>query len=153
MNEDRTINAAVSWQGFNHIAVATPDLDATIRFYQDVLGMEVGEIYAARGGKTRHCFIKPGTTAALGLHFWEVSSALARPQLETLGWQQPGFITAGDMLHIAFTLPDEAAGLALRERLSRHAVRMDEINDLGEMRSFVFLENNGVMLEAIWLKA
>ncbi len=28
------------WQGFDHVALATPDLEATIRFYCDVLGMQ-----------------------------------------------------------------------------------------------------------------
>ena len=30
-----------SWQGIHHLALATRDLDATVRFYRDVLGMPV----------------------------------------------------------------------------------------------------------------
>lgn len=140
------------WQGFDHVALATPDLEATIRFYCDVLGMQVGEIYQARGGKNRHCFIKPGMTDAQGVHFWEVPGAQLPPPVESLEWHQPETVTAGMLLHLAFALSNEAAALALRERLRQQQVQMGEINDLGSLRNMVFLDNNGVMLEAIWPK-
>ena len=140
------------WQGFDHVALATPDLETTIRFYCDVLGMQAGEIYQARGGKTRHCFIKPGNTPAQGIHFWEVPGAQLPPPVESLEWHQPETVTAGMLLHLAFALSDEAAALALRERLRKLQVQMGEINDLGSLRNMVFLDNNGVMLEAIWPK-
>ncbi|WP_165422809.1 hypothetical protein [Ktedonosporobacter rubrisoli] len=55
-------------------------------------------------------------------------------------------------LHVAFTLPDERAALALCERLEQHNVQVGEMNDLGSMRNMVFLDNNRLMLEAIWPK-
>jgi catechol 2,3-dioxygenase-like lactoylglutathione lyase family enzyme len=142
----------IPWQGFDHVAIMTHDLDATVHFYREVLGMQVGEIYEARGGKNRHCFIKPGPIAGQGLHFWEVPGAPLPPPLETLSWQQPTSITSGFIQHIAFTLPNEAAALTLRQRLHQHNVQVSEINDLGTMRDMTFLDNNGTMLEAIWLK-
>lgn len=39
----------LQWQGFHHIALVTLDLDATIRFYGDVLEMKAGNVYPARG--------------------------------------------------------------------------------------------------------
>jgi catechol 2,3-dioxygenase-like lactoylglutathione lyase family enzyme len=142
----------IPWQGFDHVAIITHDLDATVHFYSEVLGMQIGEIYEARGGKNRHCFIKPGPILAQGLHFWEVPGAPLPPPLETLSWQQPGSITSGLIQHIAFMLPDEAAALTLRQRLHQHNVQVSEITDLGTMRDMTFLDNNGTMLEAIWLK-
>ncbi|WP_165422810.1 VOC family protein [Ktedonosporobacter rubrisoli] len=71
--------ADIAWQGIDHVALATPDLETTIHFYCDVLGMQAGEIFQARDGKTRHCFIKPGNTPAQGLHFWEVPDAQLPP--------------------------------------------------------------------------
>jgi catechol 2,3-dioxygenase-like lactoylglutathione lyase family enzyme len=43
--------------GFHHIALVTCELDATIRLYRDVLGMEV--IFIAPAGELhgRHCAI------------------------------------------------------------------------------------------------
>jgi len=142
----------IPWQGFDHVAIITHDLDATVHFYSEVLGMQIGEIYEARDGKNRHCFIKPGPIAGQGLHFWEVPGAPLPPPFETLSWQQPASITSGLIQHIAFMLPDEAAALTLRQRLQQHNVQVSEITDLGTMRDMTFLDNNGTMLEAIWLK-
>ena len=33
--------AAPAWRGVNHLALVTPDMDATVRFYAGVLGMPV----------------------------------------------------------------------------------------------------------------
>nr|MBA3790917.1 VOC family protein [Rubrobacter sp.] len=38
------MSTGIGWQGFHHVALVTADLDATLRFYEDVLGMEAGEI-------------------------------------------------------------------------------------------------------------
>ena len=34
-------NAGPRWRGVNHLALVTPDMDATVRFYQGVLGARV----------------------------------------------------------------------------------------------------------------
>lgn len=47
-----------AWQGFHHIALVTPDLDATI--HTEVLSMAVTGVLAASDRNGRHCFIKPG---------------------------------------------------------------------------------------------
>src|SRR6266511_3464595 len=54
--------------------------------------------------------------------------------------------------HISFALPDEAAGLALQERLTRHNVVMSPIMDQGGIWNLAFLDNNGLQLEAAWPK-
>jgi catechol 2,3-dioxygenase-like lactoylglutathione lyase family enzyme len=65
-------DAVPLWRGFHHVALVTPDLDATIRFYGDVLGMRVGEVVSATERQGRHCFIKPcDTVETWGLHFFE----------------------------------------------------------------------------------
>ncbi len=39
------------WRGFHHLALVTPDLDATLRFYRDVLGMGELEMWVTPGGR------------------------------------------------------------------------------------------------------
>jgi len=143
---DNSVETKTPWRGFHHVALVTPDLDATIRFYRDVLGMEAGEVMERQG---RHCFITPGGDT-WGLHFFEHADAelFAQPEVLT---QRYGFLP-GALQHIAFALPDEAAALALRQRLQEKGVEITPINELGPIRNFLFTDNNGLILEAAWPK-
>lgn len=143
---ERASETMIPWRGFHHVALVTPDLDATIHFYRDVLGMQVGEVMERRG---KHCFITPGGDT-WGLHFFEYADAELFSQPDILTGRF-GFLP-GALQHIAFALPDESAALALRERLHQHGVETTGINELGDLRNFLFLDNNGVMLEATWPK-
>ena len=62
---------APRWQGINHLALVTPDMDATVRFYVGVLGMRLAATTMA--GPMRHYFFEtaPGNTVA----FFEVKGA------------------------------------------------------------------------------
>ena len=46
------------WRGVNHLALVTPDMDATVRFYAGVLGMRV--VATTRAGPMRHYFFEIG---------------------------------------------------------------------------------------------
>ena len=63
--------AAPDWRGVHHLAMVTPDMDATVRFYVGVLGMPL--VATLRAGPMRHYFFRlgPGNTIA----FFEVSGA------------------------------------------------------------------------------
>ena len=139
------------WRGFHHVALVTPDLDATIRFYGDVLGMSVGEVVSATERQGRHCFIKPGDTVETwGLHFFE------QPDVEVFAYPETferyAFVP-GALQHVAFALPDEAAALALRRRLAAFGVEMTDITNLGEVSNMLFRDNNGLLLEAAWARS
>jgi catechol 2,3-dioxygenase-like lactoylglutathione lyase family enzyme len=132
------------------VALVTTDLDATTRFYGEVLGMEIGGVTSrdARGGEMRHCFVRPGGTESWGLHFFESPDSRPVSGPEDLEGKF-GLQRAGPH-HIAFALPDEEAGLALRERLEQNGVASTPIGDAGPVRNTLFLDNNGLLLEAAW---
>ena len=148
------VQAPPAWQGFNHVALVTRDLDATIHFYQEVLGMELLLVAPANPLHGRHCGLRPGGNAAqIGyLHFFEYAGApLFGPHDRSL--QASVFDPGSTFLsHISFTLPDELAGHALRKRLSAHDVPMTPIMEQGDIYNMVFLDNNGLALEAAWSK-
>src|SRR3979490_1424852 len=107
---DPPAGATPPWRSFHHVALATPDLDATLAFYGMVLSMEMGEIMT-RGG-IRHCMVKPGDGEAWGLHFFEDPRAQLftdREEMRVL-FADPnsrfGSIP-GALQHIAFSLPHE----------------------------------------------
>ena len=62
---------APRWQGINHLALVTPDMDATVRFYAGVLGMRV--VATTMAGPMRHYFFEtsPQNTVA----FFEIPGA------------------------------------------------------------------------------
>src|SRR5215212_3136299 len=102
------------WQGVNHVTLATPDLDTTVAFYRDVLGLRVVFEAPANPMHGRHAMLSPGGSGQ-GLHFFEVADA------QIFGF--PGAVPPtlqflpGALQHVALTVADEAEALALRERL------------------------------------
>ena len=142
-----TPTAAPPWRGFHHVALVTPDLDATKKFYTEVLGMQVAAEFPTTGGSGRHCFIRPGETDAWGLHFFERPDARIFPYPE--GMQRSAFVP-GALQHIAFALPGMAEALTLRERLAAFGIPTTGIGHLGPVRNMLFRDNNGLLLEATW---
>ncbi len=57
---------------------------------------------------------------------------------------------AGQFDHLSMDLPDEAALLALRQRLLEPAREVTDVVDHGLMRSIYFTDPNGIALEASW---
>ena len=141
--------AGIDWRGFHHVALVTPDLDATIAFYRDVLGMHVGETRHGGGViPARHCFVRPGEDAATwGLHFFEHPQAeIAR---DPAGLRGGGFIP-GALQHVAFALPDAAAAGRLRARLEAHGVAATPTGSIGSIQNMLFHDPHGLLLEATW---
>jgi hypothetical protein len=58
----------------------------------------------------------------------------------------------GIVQHIAFSLPHEAAGIELRERLKESGVGSTDVGSAGPIRNTLFFDNNGLLLEATWPK-
>lgn len=144
---DDATAAAPPWRGFHHVALVTPDLDETIRFYGDILGMGVGEVVGATERQGRHCFVKPGDDSETwGFHFFE------HPDAQLFPWPEGerfAFVP-GALQHAAFALPDGEAALALRRRLEEFGVEVTPSTNLGRISNMLFRDNNGLLLEATW---
>lgn len=150
------LSVAPEWRGFHHVALVTRDLDATITFYRDVLGMEILFVAPPTELHGRHAAILPGgETDRLGLHFFEYAQApLFGPDDRNpmAAVFDPG---ATFLSHISLALPDSAAGAKLRDRLARHGVDTSAIMDQGvpgldPIQIIGFFDNNGLPVEAAW---
>lgn len=132
---------APQWRGINHMAMVTPDMDATVRFYAGVLGMPL--VTTLMAGPMRHYFfeIAPGNTIA----FFEVEGA------ETFE-KAAGAPTdrAIQLDHLSFNVPDEHALELLRKRLLSADCEVTEVVDHQVLRSVYFHDPNGIALEATW---
>jgi catechol 2,3-dioxygenase-like lactoylglutathione lyase family enzyme len=136
------------WQGFHHVTLLTCDLDATTRFYEDVLGMTVHG-FDATSPLGRHCMISPGAGEARGIHFIEMRDARLGTQPDALRGARP-YIIEGAFQHVSFALPDETAALALQARLRERGITMTEMIPTGPICNLMFSDNNGILLEASW---
>jgi catechol 2,3-dioxygenase-like lactoylglutathione lyase family enzyme len=132
---------APRWRGINHLALVTPDMDATVRFYAGTLGMRL--VATTLAGPMRHYFFEmaPGNTIA----FFEVKGA------ETFAKPAGGPTDRAIQLdHLSFDVPDEHALELLRKRLVDAGAEVTEVVDHGFIRSVYFTDPNGIALEASW---
>ena len=132
---------APEWRGVHHLAMVTPDMDTTVRFYVGVLGMPL--VATLRAGPMRHYFFElgPGNTIA----FFEV------PGAETFS-KPAGAPTSRAIQfdHVSFGLDDEAALIALQQRLVAAGCEVTPVVDHDILRSIYFHDPNGIALEASW---
>jgi len=130
-----------SWRGINHLAMVTPDMDATVRFYAGVLGMRLAATTMA--GPMRHYFFEIGPENTIA--FFEVKGA------ETFA--KPAGAPSDRAIqfdHLSFNVPDEHALEMLRKRLLSAGSEVTEVVDHGFIRSVYFTDPNGIALEASW---
>jgi len=132
---------APRWSGINHLALVTPDMDATVRFYVGVLGMRL--VATTMAGPMRHYFFEMGPRNTVA--FFEVrgtetfAKAAGAPSDRAI-----------QMDHISFDVPDEHALEMLRKRLLAAGSEVTEVVDHGFIRSVYFTDPNGIALEASW---
>jgi catechol 2,3-dioxygenase-like lactoylglutathione lyase family enzyme len=139
----RAMGESVPWQGLNHLALITTDMDATVRFWHGVLG---APLVATIGTETfRHYFfgVGPGSTVA----FFEYTGVELESFAKPAGIPDP---RAVQFDHLALDLADEATLLDLRARLTEHGSEVTDVVDHGLMRSIYFNDPNGIALEASW---
>jgi catechol 2,3-dioxygenase-like lactoylglutathione lyase family enzyme len=129
------------WRGINHLAMVTPDMDATVRFYHGVLGMRL--VATTNAGPMRHYFfeIGPGNTIA----FFEEKGTKTFPKQAGVPVSFPHQFD-----HLAFNLPDEEALHALQRRLKEAGCEVTDVVDHGFVRSVYFTDPHGIALEASW---
>jgi len=131
------------WQGVNHLALITNDMDATVRFWHGVMG---APLVATIGTDTfRHYFFSfgPTTTVAFFEYVGQHSRMISKPA---------GVFDerAGQFDHLSIDLPDLDALLALRQRVADHGSEVTDVVDHGLMQSIYFTDPNGIALEASW---
>ena len=129
------------WRGVNHLALVTPDMDATVRFYAGVLGMRV--VATTRAGPMRHYFFEIGPENTVAFFEIDGIGTFAKP-----AGAPPSQTIQFD--HLSFNLPDERGLLDLRQRLLDAGCECTEVVDHGFVRSVYFTDPNGIALEASW---
>jgi catechol 2,3-dioxygenase-like lactoylglutathione lyase family enzyme len=134
---------AVHWRGVNHLALITPDMDATVRFWHGVLGARL--VATIGTPEFRHYFfdIGYGNTVAFFEYSNEELDLYAKPA-------GVPYAKASQFDHLSLNLPDEEALLRLRDRLKSHDCEVTDVIDHGFIHSIYFSDPHGMALEASW---
>jgi catechol 2,3-dioxygenase-like lactoylglutathione lyase family enzyme len=155
-------------RGVNHLALVCRDLDRTVAFYRDVLGLAVTKTIELPDGLGTHVFFDLGNGDSLAF-FWFPHGPAAQPGVAAPA-ALPGLgdmrSAVGSMNHVAFDVaPEQLDGYA--QRLRRAGVEVLgpvnhddspqgwslELHDGVFMRSVYFFDPDGICLElAAWLR-
>lgn len=140
-----TANASLKlkWNGIHHLAILTHDLDVTIAFYRDLLGMTIGDVASSPRGRHRFIQIEPEASGRPGIHVWEDTSRKAPDVTVHRGQFNSG---PGVVAHLALYLPDRESEIELRSRLDMANVEVTEFERLG---TFAFWDPNGILVEVV----
>jgi catechol 2,3-dioxygenase-like lactoylglutathione lyase family enzyme len=131
------------WRGVNHLALVTNDMDATTRFYHEVLG---ARLVATIGTPSfRHYFFEIGPQSTIA--FFEYRDSPLPQFAKPAGIPDP---RASQFDHLSLNLPDERALEALQARLKEYGCEVTDVVDHGVMHSIYFTDPNGIALEASW---
>lgn len=131
-----------AWNGINHLALVTDDMDSTVRFWHGVLGAETIATVGTSGFKHYFFRIGPNQTVA----FFEYLGADLETFAKPAGVPYPAGASQFD--HLSLNVPDEASLEALQRRLKEHDCEVTDVVDHGFIRSIYFNDPTGIALEA-----
>ncbi|CAJ1493247.1 VOC family protein [[Mycobacterium] kokjensenii] len=162
------VNTEFELNGINHVALVCSDMERTVDFYSNVLGMPLIKSLDLPGGMGQHFFFDAGNGDCVAF-FWfrdapdrvpGISSPVAIPGIGEI------VSAVSTMNHLAFHVPADKFD-AYRQRLKDKGVRVGPVlnHDDSEfqasavvhpgvyVRSFYFLDPDGITLEfACWIK-
>jgi len=134
----------MSLQGINHLAFITDDMVTTIRFYRDLLGLELSAGIGHDG--YRHYFFQLAD-GATHVAFFEYEGATV------MNRKFPGDRTTLPLGfdHVSFTVESREALFALKDRVEAAGIEVEGAVDHGMFWSIYFYDpHNNIPLEATW---
>ena len=131
----------------NHIGVATPDLDASIAFYRDVMGAtDITEPFVLESQQVRVCFVNTPTDS--GMNGTQVELLQPTSPDSAVGkWLEKNPL--GGQHHLCFEVPDIHAAKAEFEALGKRVLGEPRIGAHGTLIFFVHPKDMGGILTEI----
>lgn len=131
----------------NHIGVATPDLDASIAFYRDVMGAtDITEPFVLESQQVRVCFVNTPTDS--GMNGTQVELLQPTSPDSAVGkWLEKNPL--GGQHHLCFEVPDIHAAKAEFEALGKRVLGEPRVGAHGTMIFFVHPKDMGGILTEI----
>ncbi len=129
----------VRFTGVNHLAMATGDMDETIRFWRDLLGMR---LVAGLGQKGyRHYFFQISDEDLLAFFEW--------PGVEPVRPKEHGAPVRGPFIfdHVSFGVATEEGLWELKDRIEAAGFPVSDMIDHGFIHSIYAHDPNGIPIE------
>lgn len=146
MAETTAQDTTVRYSGVNHLALVTNDMDKTVRFYRDVLGMDLIATTGSDpdGYPYRHYFFSLGPGSTIAFFEW--------PEVELPPRKDSGVPASGRQFdHVAIAVESDEDLERLRQRVESHGYAISELIDHGLVRSYYLEDPHGISLEfAVW---
>ena len=133
-------------RGMHHIGLATHDMEATLEFYESVLGFSAvvcETIELEAGGTIRHAFLDAGNGELFA--FMECNEVKGMPEFDA-GINR-GLGIRGGMFHFAFRVADADELSAKKSDLESKGVEVTDVVDHGWCKSIYFRDPNHLQLE------
>ena len=129
----------IKLKGIHHLAMATRDIEGTIRFWRDLLGMRLVGGLGKKGYKLYFFEICPQNYVV----FFEW------PDVEPLPEKDHGFPVSGPMVfdHVSFAVEDDDSLCSLRETLAAAGFWVSDLIDHGIIHSIYSFDPNGIAIE------
>lgn len=127
------------YTGINHLAMATNDLDQTIRFWRDLLGMRMVAKYGRPG--YRQYFFEITAHDMIAFFEW--------PDVKPVPEKDHGAPVKGPFTfdHVAIEVADDDALWQLKDRLDASGVWVSEVVDHGFIHSIYTFDPNNIAIE------
>ncbi len=130
------------YKGINHLAMVTGDMDATVRFWRDLLGMRL----VVRLGKPgyRQYFFEICENDLIAFFEW--------PGAEGIPERDHGYPVSGPMVfdHVSFGMASREDLWELKDKLDAAGFWASEIIDHGFIHSLYSFDPNGMPIEFSW---
>jgi catechol 2,3-dioxygenase-like lactoylglutathione lyase family enzyme len=127
------------FNGVNHLAMATGNMDETIRFWRDLLGLRL----VAGLGKPgyRHYFFEISNNDMIAFFEW--------PGIEPVEEKEHGRPVRGPFVfdHVSFGVETEGDLWDLKDRLAAAGIWVSEVIDHGFIHSIYAFDPNGIPIE------
>lgn len=138
----------MKFRGVNHLAMVTGDMDKTVRFYRDVLGMPLVAATGNRPGGLpyRHYFFETGPNSTIAFFEWP---GMVEEFHKPAGQPATGRIQFD---HVSFDVETEEELLELQARIQAAGEEVTVVVDHKFIHSIYFTDPNGIALEAsVWI--
>ena len=129
----------VRFNGVNHLAMVTGDMDRTIRFWRDLLGMRLVAGLGRIG--YRHYFFQLSETDLVAFFEW--------PNIKPLPEKDHGEPVTGPFIfdHVSFGVETEEELWELKDKLEVAGFEVSDVIDHGFIHSIYSFDPNGIPIE------